>query len=158
MSATKHPFTTQLQAGLGLFDETRVLLDLWHPGMNGNALKQAALASGRFPTLTARRLRNIVIESFAPRYLAEQAQPARLLKRLQLALTPADLRQLMLLYTCRANAILSGFIRGTYWPAYAAGAATMDNATARAFVQRSLTTARPSPVGQTAQSNESPAA
>ena len=46
MSRTEHPYTTQLQAGLGLFDETRTLLELWQPGMNGNLLKRAALASG----------------------------------------------------------------------------------------------------------------
>lgn len=138
MSRTEHPYTTQLQAGLGLFDETRTLLDLWQPGMNGNLLKQAALASGRFPGMTARRLRNIVIESFAPRYLAGDALPARILQRLQGALAPVDLRQLILLYTCRATPILSSFIREAYWPSYAAGAATMDNDGARAFVQRGV--------------------
>lgn len=138
MSTAEHPYTTQLQAGLGLFDETRTLLDLWQRGMDGNMLKKAALASGRFPAITARRLRNIVIESFAPRYLVEQAQPAGILKRLKDAPAPTDLRQLMLLYTCRANPILGGFIRSAYWPAYAAGAASMDNEGARAFVRRSI--------------------
>ena len=138
MSAAEHPYTTQLQAGLALFDETRTLLDLWHAGMDGNALKKAALASGRFPAITARRLRNIVIESFAPRYLVDQAQPAGILKRLKDLLGTTELRQLMLLYTCRANPILGGFIRSAFWPAYASGAAAIDNEGARAFVQRSI--------------------
>ena len=138
MSAAEHPYTTQLQAGLGLFDETRTLLDLWHAGMDGNALKKAALASGRFPAITARRLRNIVIESFAPRYMVDQAQPAGILKRLKDLLGPTELRQLMLLYTCRANPILGGFIRCAFWPAYAAGSAAIDNEGARAFVHRSI--------------------
>jgi hypothetical protein len=138
MSSAERPYTTQLQAGLGLFDETRILLDLWHPGMDGNALKKSALASGRFPLITARRLRNIVIESFAPRYLVDQARPAGILKRLKDLLGPTELRQLMLLYTCRANSILGGFIRSVYWPAYGAGAAAIDNESARTFVQRSI--------------------
>jgi hypothetical protein len=138
MSRTAHPYTTQLQAGLGLFDETRTLLELWRPGMNGNLLKQAALTSGRFPAMTARRLRNIVIESFAPRYLVDDAQPARILKQLHGALAPVDLRQLILLFTCRATPILASFIREAYWPSYAAGAATMDNDSARTFVQRGV--------------------
>ena len=138
MSRTEHPFTTQLQAGLGLFDETRTLLDLWQPGMNGNEVNQAALASGRFPSLTARRLRNIVLECFAPRYLVDDAQPARILKRLQSNLAPVDLRQLILLYTARATPILSSFICDVYWPSYAAGAAVMDSDGARAFVQRGV--------------------
>jgi hypothetical protein len=138
MSTAAHPYTTQLQAGLGLFDETRTLLEFWQPGMDGNALKKVALASGRFPALTARRLRNIVIESFAPRYLVDQAEPALILKRLKDTLAPTDLRQLMLLYTSRANPVLAGFIREAYWPAYAAGAASMDNEGARAFIQRGI--------------------
>jgi hypothetical protein len=68
-------YTTQLGAGLGLVSETKTLLDLWSPGMScGSELHQIALESGRFPTVTARRLRNIVVECFAPRYL--KCQPA----------------------------------------------------------------------------------
>ena len=63
------PYTTQLQAGLGLVNETKTFLELWSPGMSANQLYQVALESGRFPTVTARRLRNIVVECFAPRYL-----------------------------------------------------------------------------------------
>lgn len=138
MSATEYLYTTQLQAGLGLFDETRTLLDLWYPGMSGHELKLAALASGRFSTMTARRLRNIVIESFAPRYLVDEGLPAHVLKRLEPVLTPTALRQLMLVYTSRANAILGDFIRKVYWPAYAAGAPAIDNESSRAFVQRGI--------------------
>ena len=62
-------YTTQLQAGLGLITETRQLLELHEPGLSVAALTERALASGRFPLVTARRLRNIVAECFAPRYL-----------------------------------------------------------------------------------------
>ena len=138
MSSRELIYTTQLQAGLGLFDETRTLLELWQPGMNGHSLKLAALASGRFPAMTARRLRNIVIESFAPRYLVDEAQPARILKQLYGAVPPVELRQLMLLYTARANDILADFIRRAYWPSYAAGAVALDNDGAKAFVLRGI--------------------
>lgn len=62
-------YTTQLQAGLGLMDETKTLLELWAPGMDVARLLQAALQSGSFPNVAARRLRNIIAECFAPRYL-----------------------------------------------------------------------------------------
>jgi hypothetical protein len=138
MSSAERPYTTQLQAGLGLIDETKTLLELWQPGMNGNELKHVALASGCFSAITARRLRNIVIESFAPRYLVDGAQPARVLKQLVGAIEALDLRQLMLLYTCRANPILGDYIRRVYWPSYAAGAAVLDNDGARRFVLRAI--------------------
>lgn len=138
MSSVDRLYTTQLQAGLGLIDETKTLLELWQPGMNGNELKHVALASGRFSAMTARRLRNIVIESFAPRYLVDGAQPARVLKLLVGAIEAVDLRQLMLLYTCRANQVLGDYIRSVYWPSYAAGAAALDNDGARRFVLRAI--------------------
>ena len=75
-------YTTQLQAGLGLVPETLKLLAIWEPGMTGPDLLKAALASGEFPNVTARRLRNVIIEAFCPRYLVDDAAPARLLKAL----------------------------------------------------------------------------
>ena len=50
-------YTTQLQAGLGLVHETRLLLDIWQSGMTPTDLKLEALRSGQFPNVTARRLR-----------------------------------------------------------------------------------------------------
>ena len=75
-------YTTQLQAGLGLVRETAKLLELWQPGMVGQDLLKAALASGAFSTMSARRLRNIIIEAFCPRYLVNGSEPAGLLKSL----------------------------------------------------------------------------
>jgi hypothetical protein len=86
------PYTTQLQAGLGLIAETVRLLDLWDSGMSGQHLLHIALASGAFPTISARRLRNIVIEAFAPRYLVDDALPARLLKILLGRIPQLELR------------------------------------------------------------------
>ena len=74
-------YTTQLQAGLGLIPETRLLLSLWKPGMSSPALYQAVLKSGEFPNVSARRLRNIVRECFAPRYLVADGRPAQYLKK-----------------------------------------------------------------------------
>jgi hypothetical protein len=75
-------YTTQLQAGLGMIDETRSLLQLWAEGVEPSALSQSALESGRFPNMSARRVRNLVIECFSPRYLSSDAKPAALLKKL----------------------------------------------------------------------------
>jgi hypothetical protein len=72
---TSPAYTTKLQAGLGLIPETEKLLSLWEPGMDAHALLQRALTSGEFPSVTARRLRNVVLEGFAPRYLKENEEP-----------------------------------------------------------------------------------
>ncbi|MBA0014165.1 MAG: DUF1819 family protein [Nitrosospira sp.] len=136
--ADSKPYTTQLGAGLGLVNETKALLDLWSPGLSPNQLYQAALESGRFPSVTARRLRNIVIECFAPRYLVAGGAPAIHLKRLSSVISTADLAQLMLVYTSRANLILGDFVRYVYWARYVGGYTQISNVDARQFVERGI--------------------
>ena len=132
------PYTTQLQAGLGLVTETKTLLDLWTPGMTVSQLFQVALNSGRFPTVTARRLRNIVAECFAPRYLTADGVPAAHLQRLSTVVSTADLTQLMFLFTSRANPIFGDFVRHMYWARYAGGYSQISNDDARVFVERGI--------------------
>jgi hypothetical protein len=132
------PYTTQLQAGLGLLAETARLLDLWEPGISGQRLLRIALESGAFATISARRLRNIVIEAFAPRYLVDGARPARLLKILLGRIPQPDLRQMLFLYTARANPILADFIREVYWQRYGAGAQAVTKDDARSFISRAV--------------------
>jgi hypothetical protein len=132
------PYSTQLGAGLGLLAETARLLELWQPGMSAPDLLRLALGSGAFPTISARRLRNIVIEAFAPRYLASDAQPARVLKILIGRIPQQDLRQLLLLYTCRANPILADFVCEVYWQRYAAGGVMITKNEARSFIRRAV--------------------
>ena len=136
MTARDKPYTAQLQAGLGMVEETRILLDLWDVGMDSAALYQAALTSGRFPGMSARRLRNFVAECFAPRYLVDSGMSARLLKALDPLLSSREREQLMFLFTCRANRILADFVREVYWRAYASGRDSLNNDAARAFVIR----------------------
>lgn len=131
-------YTSQLGAGLGLVNETKTLLDLWSPGISANQLHQVALDSGRFPNVTARRLRNIVVECFAPRYLVADGAPAAHLKLLSAALSTAELTQLMLVFTCRANPILGDFIRQVYWARYEGGYTQISNDDARVFVERAI--------------------
>jgi hypothetical protein len=136
--AGETPYTTQLGAGLGLIAETARLLDLWESGMSGQCLLRAALQSGAFPTISARRLRNIVIEAFSPRYLVEDAQPARVLKILLGRIPQLELRQILFLYTCRANPILADFTCEVFWQRYAAGAQAVTKDEARSFIRRAV--------------------
>lgn len=134
----KTTYTANLQAGLGLIDETRTLLDLWRPGISAPRLQHIALESGLFPTISARRLRNLITECFAPRYLIANGAPARLLQHLQHSISTPDLIQFMFLFTCRANPILGDFVRQVYWQKYAGGYSRIVNNEARAFVERGI--------------------
>lgn len=130
-------YTTQLQAGLGLLEETRQLLQVYQPGMSASQLYEAALASGRFPLVTARRLRNIVVECFAPRYMCDPYVAARL-KSLVDHFTTAELNQLLFIYTARANLVLADFVREVYWARYSAGRNDLQLEDARTFVNNSV--------------------
>lgn len=131
-------YTTQLQAGLGLLDETKSLLGTWEPGMSAQRLYQQALASGDFPNVAARRLQNIVTECFAPRYLVNDGRPAHLLQRLVRVLSSAEFNQLLFIYTCRANAVLADFVRQVYWGRYAGGYQQITSDDARQFIERAI--------------------
>lgn len=136
--AENAPYTTQLQAGLGLINETRELLELWSPGLSISQLHQVSLDSGRFPNVTARRLRNVISECFAPRYLILEGAPAQHLKKLSGNVPGSDLNQIFLLLTARANPILRDFIRDVYWARYAGGYVEISTGDARVFVERAI--------------------
>ena len=142
---TQSQYTTQLGAGLGMVEETNALLELWSTGMTPAGLYQAALDSGRFPAVSARRLRNLVVECFGPRLLNDDGRNAEYLKILRHSLSSRELEQLLLVYTCRANAILCRFCPSVYWPAYSSGRDKLSNHDAREFVlaanQRGITSA-----------------
>lgn len=131
-------YTTQLQAGLGLIDETRSLLELWQFDMTASELNVIALESGHFSNNTARRLRNIVSECFAPRYLSPDASAAKHLKQLLGKASSATINQLMFLYTCRANRILADFVREVYWDRYEGGYELISKQDGLDFINRAL--------------------
>jgi len=129
-------YTTQLGAGLGLIGETQSLLDLWIVGMSTQDLINSALESGEFPNVTARRLRNIVAECFAPRYLNQEPQPAKWLQALSHRVSSRAFSQLSLLYTSRANLIFRDFITQFYWERYASGYIEISSEDTFEFVHR----------------------
>jgi len=136
MSDTKPRYTTQLQAGLGLIEETRVLLSIYEPEMTATELHETALAAGLFPGVSARRLRNIIVECFSPRYLLTDS--AQYLKHLSTALPALVFNQFLLIFTCQANQILLDFIREVYWKSYSSGRDTLSTDDAKDFVIQAI--------------------
>jgi len=135
---TNVTYTTQLQAGLGMIDETRELLSLWVPGDSASRLFQRALESGRFPSLSARRLRNIIAECFGPRFMSGGDDVTAFIRDVGDALSANEFRQLCLIYTCRANQIVADFIRDVYWNSYAMSCTSITKSQARDFVDDAI--------------------
>ena len=131
-------YTSQLGTGLGMIEETNALLNVWTPGMSSIQLFEKALNSGRFPGISARRLRNLISGCFAPRLLVNEGKPADLLKTLRPNLSGREIEQLLFIYTCRANRILEDFVREVYWPAYAAGHESISNSEVQVFVTKAV--------------------
>jgi hypothetical protein len=136
-------YTTQLQAGLAMLQETRDLLRIYVPGQTAAQLSEAALAQNVFPRMTARRAHNVVSEMFGPRYLIEGGRPAQVLQQLlRRNLYPDDFNQLCFLYTARAQAIFGEFVAQIYWPMVEQGVTVLERNLAEEFVQRGLDNGR----------------
>lgn len=110
-------YTTQLQAGHSLIEETKTLLHIWEDGMKSKDLYESALNQGVLPNFSADRLKRIVVKCFTPRFLKEK-NVASNLKKLIHSLTPKEQSFLIFLYTARSNAILYDFIIDVYWKKY----------------------------------------
>ena len=139
-------YTTKLGAAQGIIEETKTLLRLWVPGMDRDALFHAALKSGLFPSMSARRLRNLVKEGFAPRYLVDGDRPAIYIKAMLDTLDNQELQQVLFIHTCRLHTILADYVREVYWSSYASGKSQLTVDDAREFVRRANQDGRTSTV------------
>lgn len=131
-------YTTQLQAGLGIIEETNAFLEIWQPGMGALDLFQYILQSGQFRNVTARRLRNLVTECFSPRFLVSNGHPAIILKQLRPYLNSKEFCQLLFIYTSRANTIFADYVSQIYWKRYSSGYNTLNNDIAKDFVTEAI--------------------
>ncbi len=111
-------YNTRLGAGLGLIEETRILLELWNDNMSVSELISLARESGQFSGVSARRSLNLISEGFSTRYLVDDGSPATLLKQILSEDLSVVFRQLCFVFTCRAHRILADFVTGVYWPGY----------------------------------------
>lgn len=131
-------YDTNLAMGLGLIEETRILLRVWSPDSAPIQLYQEVLSLGILSNVSAYRLRNIVVRCFANRYLVKNGEPAIYLKRLLPVLSPSEITQLFFIYTCRANPIFADFVRDVYWASYESAAEVVTKDKAEEFVRRAI--------------------
>ena len=131
-------YTCNLTQGLGLIDETLSILELWEPGMGAVKLYEKVLSSGLFSTMTARRVKNIVVDVVRTRYLVDNGKPAMLIKAMAGRFNKRAVSQIMYVYTCQVNRILFDFITDVYWSAFAACRDSVTGDMALQFVRRAV--------------------
>lgn len=133
-------YTTALAKGQGAIPEMLAVLEIWEPGMKVADLKQTVLDSGVISRATSLRVKDIVGRVFASRFLVDNGQPAKNIKHLlQGGMSPSQLTQIFLIYTCRAHDILHYFICEVYWPKYGAGSSYIQRQDALDFIEAAST-------------------
>lgn len=137
-------YSTALAQSQGVFNETITLFELWKDGMGANDLFERARAQNILGAASERRLRNIVIEGFASRYLREPiVEAAPTLKALFCSSANTQLlQQLNLLYTARQHGILFDFIQHEYWSKVAVGAATVSPKDIAVLIDKGMLTGK----------------
>jgi hypothetical protein len=136
-------YTTNLSKAQGMVPETLELLELWEPSMTAADLKARVRSVGALGKATQVRVDDLVGRGFAQRFLTNDGAPAKRMQRLLHSRAPRGImRQLILLYTCRANRILHDFIREVYWMKHATGAGEVAKQDARDFIEQAASKGR----------------
>jgi hypothetical protein len=132
-------YTTNLSKAQGMIPETYELLQLWQPGMRVGELKARVRETGALGRATQVRVDDLVGRSFAQRYLVQDGLPAQWLRQLMEQRAPkALLRQLILIYTARANPVLHDFICEVFWKKWNTRAGEVTKQDARDFLERAV--------------------
>lgn len=137
-------YSTALAQAQGIFNETITLFDLWEEGMGANDLFEKARAQNVLGSASERRLRNIVLEGFASRYLREPMQEATpTLKALFCSSANTQfLQQLNLLYAARQHGILFDFITDEYWSKVAVSSPSVSTKDIGVLIDKGLLTGK----------------
>jgi hypothetical protein len=129
-------YTAELQKTTGALDELRQVFHQWEPGMERSILTQRVVESGALGRSSTTRARDIVNRTFAQRFLLPDDRPAR---RISIALSSgidrASFRDLVFLYTLRAQPLIYDFLVERYWPAAFSGHQEIPGSEIVAFLE-----------------------
>ena len=129
-------YTAELSKTAAAVGELREVLGFWEPGMTTDELAKRVLAEGGLGRSSATRVNDIVRRTFAQRLLRPDDTPARRVKAaLQAGISESQFRDLMLLYTLRAQPPIYDFLVERYWPAVFAGHEAIDGREIAAFLR-----------------------
>lgn len=132
-------YNTQLAAHQKSMDCCCQIIRLWEPDDNRQDIYAKALDSGLFSTLTARSLKNVIVEIFAPRFLDEEAKPwTMIIKRYQDVWPRGLIAQMNLLQTARAHFLVRDFLEQEFWPRVEAAHTAIPSAAVQEFIRRGI--------------------
>jgi hypothetical protein len=120
-------YSTAISKGAGMIDETRRLLDQWHPEETLDDFTRRVQEEGLLGNSTAYRTRDLVRRVFAPRFLS----PTISLREFSRWFWHRDCRdefytELLFLFAARQDPLVYDFTVREYWPAVRRGRSIMD--------------------------------
>ncbi len=130
-------YTIQLRNLVRSKDFCRQAIQLWEKGDDTMTMYRKALDSGQFSTMTARSLKNVIVDIFAPRFIEPEAEPWAQLIKDHLDTWPLSLiEQMIFLQTARGYLIIREFLEQEYWPRTEAAQVAITSDVAIDFILR----------------------
>jgi Putative inner membrane protein (DUF1819) len=128
-------YTIRTSKGAALISETRVLLRAWNGKETEAELAQRALRDDLLGKVTAKRVKDLVQQVFARRYLRPEGPPAVYLKTLLERRPGGDwFRDLCLVYSARADRVLRDLVSVFFRDMREAGRLTLNLEAVIAFL------------------------
>lgn len=132
-------YTSELLKSTGLIQETITLIETYEPGMTKNEFCSLVMESNLLSKATNTRIKDIINHAFYRRYVDVNADIVENLKYLRTKYVSNDVFiQLLLVYTGRANAILSDFIKMVYYDAINKGYQFIDASDPKKFIEEAI--------------------
>ena len=109
-------YNSNLLKGAGLTQEMLVLIEAYMPGESAQVFQKRVLEEGILSKSTDNRKIDLVRNVFRMRFLDQKLDVTQYIKSMRDEYVSIDvINQLFLIYTCRANPILSDFIHEVYY-------------------------------------------
>jgi hypothetical protein len=128
-------YSTMIAKGAAMIEETRRLLEYWHPEENLDDFAKRVQRDGLLGNATAYRTRDLVRRVFARRYLRPTDKPARILKAvLSRGLSGRVFNELVFIFATRQDPLVYDFTIREYWPAVRRQRITIDTGMVLSFI------------------------
>ena len=139
----KRAYNSNLLKGTGLIQETLTLVECYEGDESVLDFHKRILESGLLSKSTENRVKDIVRNVFAGRYLGYDLPIPIYLKEMRDNYTSMDvITQLFYIYTCRANPVLADFISEIYFPLSRKSYSALKASDPKDFIRQALTDGR----------------
>jgi len=136
-------YNSNLLKGTGLIQEMLVLINAYHPGETAINFQKRVLEEGLLSKSTDSRTIDVVRNIFKTRFLDQKLDVPLYIKTMREKYVSIDvITQLFLVYTCRANPILSDYISEVYFPSAKARKSHVTAEDPKIFIRSALSDGR----------------